>query len=80
MTKKIIQSYVYHKEKRYFVSTMERESSAMSGDRCNETIVWEWPDGEKERGKMIFQREDYIFSINAHFKICNDIFLKGKLV
>ena len=54
---RIIKTYVWHGDKCFFVSTIERESSAMEGPRrYNETIVWkcEWEKGERE---MLHQYE-----------------------
>ena len=77
---KIIQSYVWHDDKRFFVSTIERDSSADLGPRrYNETIVWEWPEGQKERGKMIAQEGDSRFSIFTHNKLCNDLYEYGEV-
>ncbi len=41
MNNKIAQSYIWHEGKRYFVSTIERDASAIDyRSRYNETIVW----------------------------------------
>ena len=78
MSDKVIQSYVFHNEKRYFVSTIERDSSAMAyPSRYNETIVWEWKEGEAERGEMLLQDEDIKGSIKKHLEICSNIYKNG---
>ena len=78
MNNKIIQSYVWHNDKRYFVSTIERDSSAIAyPERYNETIVWEWPEGENHRGEMLIQDEDIKGSIKKHQAICLEIYQKG---
>jgi len=73
----VIQSYVWNNI-RYFVSTIERDSSAMEGpDRYNETIAWEWPkNGEAPhvRGRMVLQDEDCRGSIQTHLRVCEKIF------
>ena len=78
MSDKVIQSYVWHEGKRYFISTIERDSSAMEYPmRYNETIVWEWQEGEKERGEMVLQDEDMNGSIRKHQEICLRIYENG---
>jgi hypothetical protein len=74
-SKKIIQSYVWHKNKCYFVSTITRDSSAVNYPyEFNETIVWEYDYEKRIRGKMLFQDEDFENSIEMHNLICNNIF------
>jgi hypothetical protein len=78
MSDKIIQSYVFHNDKRYFVSTIERDSSAIEyPHRYNETIVWEWEEGKKERGELLIQDEDIKGSIKKHLEICSEIYKQG---
>lgn len=75
---RVIKSYVWHKQKCYFVSTIERDSSAMSCQhRYNETIVWEyyWENGE--RLDYVHQDEDCKHSIKTHLSICERIFKEG---
>ena len=71
----LIQSYVLNK---YFVSTIHRESSVWEYDNdwYYETIVWEWDDETRKRGKMISQ--DYsgaveIDALEEHFTICKKL-------
>ena len=78
MNDKIIQSYVWHNGKRYFVSTIERDSSAIEyPHRYNETIVWEWDDLESARGEILLMDEDIRGSIKKHMDICNNIHNNG---
>jgi len=75
--KKIIQSFVWYKDKRYFVSTIERDSSADLGPRrYNETIVWEWAEN-KNRGEMLTQESDSQGSIKMHNEICLKLYNNG---
>ena len=73
MTNKIIQSYVYHGDKCWFVSTINRESSSMCGGTYAETMVWEWNEKEMKRLDMVFQDEHVTDSIFSHIKICKRI-------
>lgn len=77
MSKPVIKTYIWHDGKCYFVSTIERDSSAMLGPRrYNETIVWEL--GERnERGPILFQDEDNKVSIAVHQKLVDNIYKRG---
>lgn len=69
MNNKIIQSYVYTEDKRYFVSTIERDSSAQDGpQRFNETLVFDWAEGKT--GKIIQQEDDCQGCLDGHFNMC----------
>ena len=74
----VIQSYVWHNKKRYFVSTIERNCSAQTevSVRYNETIVWESPV-DQARGKIVFMDEDVVGSIDKHISICRRIYENG---
>ena len=56
---RIIKTYVWHGDKCFFVSTINRESSAaiLPALRYNETMVWEYnwgaPAGEDPRGDWV---------------------------
>jgi len=54
---RVAKTYVWHGGKCFFVSTIERDSSAMEGPRrYNETMVWEYDLEKRERSKnFIFQ-------------------------
>ena len=74
----VIQSYVWHDGKCYFVSTIERNSSARLGPRrFNETIVWDYDWASALRGDMRHMDEAMVGSIFAHNKVCNAIHEKG---
>lgn len=64
----VIQTYVWHGDKCFFVSTIERASSAAAayGMRYNETIVWAWDTAKKERGAQLHMTDDQRGSIVAH--------------
>lgn len=57
----IVKSYVYHADRVFFVSMIERDSSAMEGPRRYfEWIAWEIKDAKTmERGEMIGQGEGW---------------------
>lgn len=65
---RVIKTYVWHGEKCFFVSTIERNSSAAAapGTRYNETIVWEFDWEKNERRLMVFQTSCAPGSIVAH--------------
>jgi hypothetical protein len=49
-----LQSYVYYQDKCFFVSTIERDSSAAACPmRYAETIVWEYDRATATRGKIL---------------------------
>ena len=78
MDNSVIKSYVWHNGKCFFVSTIERDSSAMlNPGRYNETIVWEYDWAKAERGKMIHQGEDGKGCIGTHLRVCKDFYLCG---
>jgi hypothetical protein len=67
----VLKSYVAHGDKHFYVSTIDRASSACEGPaRYNETIVWEWNYGTRERGEMLHQSGDSEGSLHGHFRIC----------
>ena len=78
---RVIKSYVWHNDKCFFVSTIERDSSA-EGDtlRFNETIVWEYDWKSAERGAQIFGDGSCRGSVDRHLEICRDIYKHGKVM
>jgi hypothetical protein len=77
---RIIQTYVTHKGKEYFISTINRESSSMYGGIYAETLVWEWDRETRERGDLVGQDEGSRDSIRAHLQMVERIFKTGKCV
>lgn len=68
---RVIKSFVWHDGKCFFVSTIERDSSATEGPRrFNETLVWNYEWNKKERGTLIHQGGDMAGSISTHQCIC----------
>lgn len=78
MNDRVMKSYVWHGEKCFFVSTIERESSAMLCPiRYNETIVWTYDWHKAQRLDLIHQGEDGARSIHTHISICESLFATG---
>ncbi len=77
----IIQSHIFHGDKRFIVSTINRRSSAAAayGAIYAETMVWDSPIGE-ERGPLIAQGEGSENSIVTHMKFCKSLIETGEIV
>lgn len=75
----VIQSYVHHKDKSFFVSTIERRSSTMESPdvRYNETLVWNWDPVSRERGDLIHQAAEPQGVITRHLLILNALHAFG---
>lgn len=74
----IIKTYVWHEGKCFFVSTIERDSSA--GDmpcRYTETMVWEYDWEGRERGKQVLEGDGGAGSIRTHMEIVWEIKIGG---
>ena len=78
--KTMVQTYVYHGDKAFFVSTIERDSSACveaPPPRFSETIVWSWDPKTRERGDIIFMDGGSRYSIREHQECVERIFRTG---
>lgn len=74
-----IKSYVWHGENCFFVSTIERDSSATMEappSRFHETMVWEYDWETAERGKCVLQ-EGCGLAFDQHFRVCKEIYESG---
>lgn len=74
-----LKSYVWHGEQCFFVSTIERDSSAMVGGppaRFHETLAWEYDWETKERGDIVAQDGDGE-AFQQHFSMCELLFRSG---
>lgn len=82
MNKTLAQTYVWRDGKGFFVSTINRQSSAQFGYNhiYAETLVWEWDRESKQRGKMIGQDEHCEDSLFAHQRMVQRLFDTGKCV
>lgn len=73
-----LKSYVWHGDKCYFVSTIERDSSATGYPfRFHETLVWEYDWQTNERGEWVGQYGDGD-AFRQHMKACEDFYRNGK--
>lgn len=75
---RVIKSYVWHDNKCYFVSTINRDSSAPYGGRYAETLVWEYDWDGRERGDLVGQTGGCEGTIVAHQWMCMLIFKTGR--
>ena len=67
----LIKSYVWHGESCFFVSTFDRDSSAMLGPRrYAETIVWRFNWEKNEKGEILSQHGGSVGSIFTHLQVC----------
>lgn len=77
-SKTVIQFYVHHGNKGFFVSTIDRSSSAaLCPGRYNETMVWEFDFKTKERGSILHQDGAALGNLKKHFAICEQLFNNG---
>src|SRR5665648_522349 len=76
----LAQTYVWHGENAFYVSTINRQSSATFG--CGrlyaETMVWGWDAETKQRGGCIGQDEHCADSLFAHQRMVQRLFDTGK--
>lgn len=77
MNETLIQSYVFHGDKAFFVSTINRESSSPLGGPYAETLVWEWDQKERKRGDLIGQTDGRVNTLFAHQDMCRTLFEGG---
>jgi hypothetical protein len=78
----LAQTYVQHKGRWFFVSTINRRSSAMTETELwyAETLVWEWNPETRKRGRMVGQCEGARNSIVTHQEVMGQLYHYGKLV
>ncbi len=78
-SEKQLQSYVFNKDRAFFVSTIERDSSAAISPppRYMETIAWEWDEEKKERGKILHQAGEG-GATSQHFNMCKALYDFGE--
>lgn len=77
----IAQTYVAHNGRWFFVSTINRESSAMIEPPVPwyaETLAWEWNPDTKERGEIVGQDEAPSGCIYAHQRMVESLFQTGR--
>lgn len=75
----LIKSYVWHGVDCFFVSTFDRDSSAMLGPRrYAETIVWKFIWEEDKREEIIWQGSGSEGTIFTHAQVCQFLHDTGK--
>lgn len=75
-----VQSYLWHGDRAFFVSTIERESSAIAAPgRYNETMAWEWDPTTKERGEIVGMDETVKGSLAAHYRVVDALYVTGTM-
>jgi hypothetical protein len=81
MSQTLIQSYVWYGDACFFVSTINRESSAAlaQGAVYAETMVWRYDYVERERGEFLGQAEGANGSIRMHLDVCRCIYESGRM-
>jgi hypothetical protein len=79
---KLMQSYVFHKDQCFFVSTANRACSALGASDIiyAETLVWESNTRKFSQDRLIHQGEDRRDGLDTHFKICKQLFQTGACV
>lgn len=80
MSTTLIQSYVMHGETCFFVSTINRASSAelAYGSTYAETLAWVVDVETKQRGDIVAQDEASTGSMKGHFRVCEKLAATGK--
>ena len=78
--KTLARTYVWHGDKGFYVSTINRQSSAALayGRIYAETLVWEWDSVTGERGELVGQDEHCESSLFAHQRMVQRLFDTGK--
>lgn len=78
----VIQSYVYHGSECFFVSTINRTSSAREAYDFvySETLVWEYSLITRDRGSLLYQLEDVKDSMKVHIEACQKLFKCGTII
>lgn len=80
-SQKLIQTHCYTEFGDFFVSTINRQSSAIESydHRYAETMVWEWNESTRERGDLIGQGEGSEYCIRRHQSIVESLFKWGSI-
>lgn len=75
----LAKSFISTNDKHYFISTINRESSAMlaHGSIYAETIAWEWNPETNTRGEQVKQDESWQDSLEGHKRVIDFIYNGG---
>jgi len=78
---KIIQSYVWHEDKCFFVSTINRNTSAREAPDFiyAETLVWTYDNETRKAGSLLYQLDSIKNDIRTHLQACQDLHEYGKI-
>ena len=77
-----LKTYVWHGDKCFFVSTIERESSAMvqpPAPRFNETLAWNYDWDRGVRGDIVAQDGEGE-ACDQHTRMVEQLYVTGKYV
>lgn len=75
--RRVWKSYVWHNDKCFFVSTIERTYDTYAGEtRGCETLVWEYDHDIGERGQQI----GHMGGIEDHQRICRCLIAEGVML
>jgi len=77
---RVVKTYVWHGDRCWLVSTIERSSSAEGREDCrfNETIVWEYDWEKRERGEQVHCDSTIRDSICLHQQIVEAFYETGE--
>lgn len=77
----IARTHVWHNDKCFLVSTINRASSAPAayGAEYAETMVWEWDSMRGVCGELLGQAEAPAGSIHMHQGLVTRLFVQGSL-
>ena len=75
----LAKSFISTNDKHYFISTINRESSAMLayGSIYAETIAWEWNSETNTRGEQVKQDSSCENSLEGHKRVIDFIYNGG---
>ena len=82
MSEHVIQSYVWYEDRLFFVSTINRDSSApyAGPSRYAETMVWECdPRTRERRQSIVWTGEGPMDTISTHVEACRALRGTGKI-
>ena len=76
--KRKLKSYVWHGDSCFFVSTIERDSSAaiIPAPRFYETMAWSYDWEAAERGELV-AHEGEGTAFEQHYEVCRQLFKTG---
>lgn len=81
MNKRLIKTYVFFEDKCFFVSTINRESSAMLCPDMvyAETMVFDYDWNTGKIGNIVHQDSASRDNINVHQRICDSLYRYGEV-